>query len=129
MKQVQIIIILVCAALPTGCKLFGGGGDQEAAKNVGDPTVPDWRRGSPPTPPPVPPNSPSRGKVALVDAKLGFVVVDFTYSRLPTANLRFNVYRQGLLIGEVTTTAQKDNDFLVADINKGDIHKGDDVRP
>ena len=70
-----------------------------------------------------------RGKVALVDKKLQFVVIDFTYSRMPKDNLLFGVYRNGLKIGEVTTTAQTDDAFLVADINKGDIQMGDDVRP
>ena len=70
----------------------------------------------------------SRGKVAHVDVALGFVVIDFTFSALPAAGLRFGVFRNGLRIGEITTTKMIDEAFQVADINKGDIRMGDDVR-
>ncbi|MBO23366.1 MAG: hypothetical protein CMM26_13485 [Rhodospirillaceae bacterium] len=74
------------------------------------------------------PTKASRGKVAHVDAALGFVVIDFTFSALPPAGLRFGVFRNGLRVGEITTTKMVDEAFQVADINKGDIRMGDDVR-
>ena len=130
MKHNWLWLILVCAVLLSGCKMFGDGEDKAETKSNGGGAVAqkDWPTPSPPLQP-AKPDNPSQGKVAMVDTKLGFVVVDFTYSALPAANLRFHVYRQGRLIGEVTTTAQKDDAFLVADINKGEIQKGDDVRP
>ena len=42
--------------------------------------------------------------------------------------LRFGVFRNGLRIGEITTTKMIDEAFQVADINRGDIRMGDDVR-
>ena len=126
--QFRLWLIFLCVSLSVGCKLFKGGKDKEAAAK--NPTVAPWRAGPSPSPPAGGQSTATgRGKVALVDKKLQFVVVDFTYSRMPTANLRFGVYRNGLKIGEVTTTAQTDDAFLVADINKGDIQMGDDVRP
>lgn len=70
-----------------------------------------------------------QGKVALVDKELRFVVVDFAYSQLPSADQRYYVYRDGHQVGEVITTGQIDDTFLVADINKGDIRTGDLIRP
>ena len=69
-----------------------------------------------------------RGKVAKVNDELGFVVLDFTFSRLPEANRRLGVFREGRRVGQLTTTAMSDDAYLVADINKGDIRLGDDVR-
>lgn len=126
--QFRLWLVLVCVSLSLGCKLFKGGEDKQEA--VKDPTSVPWRTGPVPS---SPANGQSvavgRGKVALVDKKLQFVVIDFTYSRMPKDNLLFGVYRNGLKIGEVTTTAQTDDAFLVADINRGDIQMGDDVRP
>ncbi len=70
-----------------------------------------------------------QGKVLLVDKELGFIVVDFAYSQLPPAEQRYYVYRGNNQVGEVITTGQIDETFLVADINKGDIRAGDLIRP
>ena len=70
-----------------------------------------------------------QGKVMLVDKELGFIVADFAYSQLPPAEQRYYVYRGSQQVGEVITTAQIDETFLVADINKGDIRAGDLIRP
>ncbi len=70
-----------------------------------------------------------QGKVMLVDRELGFIVVDFTFSQLPPAEQRYYVYRGNQQVGEIITTGQVDETFLVADINKGDIRAGDLVRP
>ena len=69
------------------------------------------------------------GRVMLVDQGLAFVVVEIVGSRLPPPEMRYLVLRQGRPVGEVTTTAQTDDTYLVADINKGDIRVGDSVRP
>ena len=65
----------------------------------------------------------------LVDKELGFIVADFAYSQLPPAEQRYYAYRGNLQVGEVITTGQTDETFLVADINKGDIRAGDLIRP
>jgi|TARA_B100001971_G_scaffold205064_1_gene222013 hypothetical protein len=70
-----------------------------------------------------------QGKVMLVDRELGFIVVDFTFSQLPPAEQKYYVYRGNQQVGEIITTGQVDETFLVADINKGDIRAGDLVRP
>jgi len=70
-----------------------------------------------------------QGKVALVDAELGFIVVDFALSQMPGPEQKFYAYRNGAVVGEVITTGQTDETFLVADINKGDIREGDIIRP
>jgi hypothetical protein len=69
------------------------------------------------------------GRVMLVDQGLAFVVVEIVGSRLPPPEMRYLVIRQGRAVGEITTTAETDDTYLVADINKGDIRVGDSVRP
>tara|TARA_Y100000589_G_scaffold269245_1_gene261225 strand:- start:860 stop:1276 length:417 start_codon:yes stop_codon:yes gene_type:complete len=71
-----------------------------------------------------------QGKVMLVDQSLGFCVVDFMFvAKMPPAEQRYFVYRENQQVGEIVTTSQTDETFLVADINKGDIREGDSVRP
>ena len=69
-----------------------------------------------------------QGKVMVVDP-LGFIVAEFAYSQMPPAEQHYYVYRGNLQVGEVITTGMVDGTFLVADINKGDIRKGDTIRP
>jgi len=69
-----------------------------------------------------------QGVVAHVDKSLGFIVVNFARSSLPPAEQKFLVYRGEQQVGEVITTAQTDETFLVADINNGDIRIGDLIR-
>jgi len=69
------------------------------------------------------------GRVMLVDQGLAFVVVEIVGSKLPPPEMRYLVLRQGQPVGEITTTEQTDDTYLVADINKGDIRVGDSVRP
>ena len=69
------------------------------------------------------------GRVMLVDQGLAFVVVEIVGTRLPPPEIRFLVLRQGRAVGEITTTAEADDTYLVADINKGDIRVGDSIRP
>ena len=68
------------------------------------------------------------GRVMLVDQGLGFVVVDFGRNVKPLAGLKYLVYRGDKQIGEVTTTNQIDEPYIVADINKGDIRTGDSLQ-
>ena len=71
-----------------------------------------------------------QGKVMMVDRALGFCVVDFLFTaQMPPSEQRYFVYRGNQQVGEIVTTAQTDETFLVADINKGDIREGDNVRP
>ncbi len=71
-----------------------------------------------------------QGKVMMVDKALGFCVIDFLFTaQMPPSEQRYFVYRGNQQVGEIVTTAQTDETFLVADINKGDIREGDSVRP
>ena len=66
----------------------------------------------------------------VVDRALGFCVVDFLFTaQMPPSEQRYFVYRGNQQVGEIVTTGQTDETFLVADINKGDIREGDSVRP
>ena len=132
--KIWIVVVVLSISLMPGCEMLKGDGKVkvEPSSNTGT-TVSPTPWGSNPNPPeksgaqPAIPKA-SRGKVAHVDAALGFVVIDFTFSALPAAGLRFGVFRNGLRIGEITTTKMVDEAFQVADINKGDIRMGDDVR-
>ena len=132
--KIRIVIAVSCVSLMPGCGMFKGDGKakvQPPSNTGATATQPPW--GGNPNPPTKSGAQPavakaSRGKVAHVDAALGFVVIDFTFSALPAASLRFGVFRNGLRIGEITTTKMIDEAFQVADINKGDIRMGDDVR-
>ncbi|HJM96347.1 MAG TPA: hypothetical protein QF698_09755 [Candidatus Marinimicrobia bacterium] len=76
------------------------------------------------------PAATSQGKVMLVDQALGFCVINFMFvAQMPPSEQRYFVYRGNQQVGEIVTTAQTDETFLVADINKGDIREGDSVRP
>ena len=133
--KIQLTTMVLGVCLLAGCGMFKGGSKPEAQLPAGTGTAataqPPWG-GNPQQPPKrgIPPAAAkaSRGKVAHVDAALGFVVIDFTFSALPAAGMRFGVFRNGLRIGEITTTKMVDEAFQVADINKGDIRMGDDVR-
>lgn len=67
-------------------------------------------------------------KVALVDTELKFVVLDCSLIRMPKPLSRLQVYRDGEKVGEVVTTSQVEEAFLVADISKGEIKVGDEAR-
>ena len=132
--KIQLLVVGLCVSLISGCGMFKGNGKAKGQPPSGTSSAapqPPW--GGNPNPPAKSRAQPvvsqaSRGKVAHVDAALGFVVIDFTFSALPAAGQRFGVFRNGLRIGEITTTKMVDEAFQIADINKGDIRMGDDVR-
>ena len=68
------------------------------------------------------------GKVALVNDKLRYVVIDFTLSRKPEPEIRLNVYRNGQKVGEVKISDQAQESNVAADITAGEVKVGDDVR-
>lgn len=85
-----------------------------------------------PEPPPkkaaITPAKSGVGKVASVDTELGFVVLDYTLQKVPRPELRLTVYRANQKVGQVTSTRQTDDSYLIADINNGLIQIGDEVR-
>jgi hypothetical protein len=68
------------------------------------------------------------GRVAAVNDKLRFVVIDFSLSRVPEVEQRLNVYRQGQKTGEVRVSGPTINQNTVADILSGEVQVGDEVR-
>ena len=135
--RIRLVISAFCICTLSGCFMFRGGSEEVGERlpsgtDAGAVRSSWGGRGSPQQAVksgvrPVASEA-SRGKVAHVDAALGFVVIDFTFSAQPPAGLLFGVFRNGLRIGEITTTKMIDEAFQVANINKGDIRMGDDVR-
>ena len=128
MRFLQTTVVL-SVLFAIGCSWFKGKGDKNGGattKGAAARELP-WNKGE--APEPNPKAAGTRGKVAKVNDELGFVVLDFTFSQLPEPNRRLSVFREGRRVGELTTTAMSDDAYLVADINKGDIRQGDDVRP
>jgi hypothetical protein len=78
--------------------------------------------------PVVTPISVIAGRVASVNPKLRFVVLDFSLNPLPPIDQRVNVYRQGQKVGEVKITGPARNSHIVADIVAGNVQPGDQVR-
>lgn len=71
------------------------------------------------------------GKIVSVRPDLRYVVIDFSFSRLPQSGQTMGVYRNADRVGEVRiarnpTHAQ--NGAMVADIKKGGAQVGDFVR-
>ena len=68
------------------------------------------------------------GKVTLVNNDGRFVVLTFPLGRMPTADQRLNVYRQGLKTGELKVSGDRLDVNVLADIVAGDAKTGDEVR-
>ena len=132
---IHIMLTVVFCAPYVGCKGFNSAGKSSTSPKGG------VSKKSPPSPGAtrqVPKSEPAtqkrvatgQGKVMLVDQALGFCVINFMFvAQMPPSEQRYFVYRGNQQVGEILTTAQTDETFLVADINKGDIREGDSVRP
>jgi len=68
------------------------------------------------------------GKIISVDNSARFVVVGFPGGRLPAQDQRFNIYRQGLKVGQIKISGPQLNQNIVADLTDGEAQPGDDVR-
>jgi hypothetical protein len=69
------------------------------------------------------------GKVVRVDARLKFVVLDFTLTAVPQPGQRLEVVRDGESVGELRVTGPASNTMTVADLVAGQAQSGDAVRP
>jgi hypothetical protein len=69
------------------------------------------------------------GKVVRVDARLKFVVLDFTLTAVPQPGQRLEVVRDGQSVGELRVTGPASNTMTVADLVAGQAQSGDAVRP
>jgi len=68
------------------------------------------------------------GRVASVNEKLRFVVVDFTSSRRPELDQRLSVYRVGQKVGEIKVSGPYRNTTVAADLTAGEAKFGDEVK-
>jgi hypothetical protein len=76
----------------------------------------------------VTPETGLNGKIISTDNSARFVVVSFPGGRLPAQDQRFNVYRQGLKVGQIKISGPQLNQNIVADLTDGEAQAGDDVR-
>lgn len=112
--------VLWCAALlAAGCASAPKQEDESAAS----------RRSKPKAPEVVAPANELAGKVVLVNEPLRYVVIDFGYGRVPQADQRLNVFRQGAKVAEVRISSQSRSANFAADIITGTVQTGDEVRP
>src|SRR5438067_343107 len=100
MRISEIAVILLALFTVTGC------GTKKAATPTAYSALPGLTAGTPDTtisrqPLAITPEKGLNGKVVSVDASARFVVVGFAAGRLPAQEQRFNIYRQGLKVGQI----------------------------
>ena len=71
---------------------------------------------------------PINGRVASVNDKLRFVVIDFTNSRRPEIEQRLYVYRVGQKVAEIKVSGPFRNTTVAADVIAGEVKYGDEVK-
>lgn len=71
---------------------------------------------------------PMTGRIASVNERLRFVVIDFTNSRRPTLEERLDVYRVGEKVAEIRVSGPYRNTTVAADIVAGEVKYGDEVK-
>jgi hypothetical protein len=76
----------------------------------------------------VTPATQMQGKVALVNPKARYVVINFPIGTLPALDQQMPVYRNGLKVGEVRITGPQRDFNIAADIIAGECEVGDAVR-
>lgn len=69
------------------------------------------------------------GRVISVNARLQFVVLDYSLNVLPAVGDRLEVWRGERRLGELKVTGPVRNTTLVADIVSGEPEVGDQTRP
>jgi hypothetical protein len=115
--------MLVLAALSvlggTGCSGKGGAKRASAPKVLANPVPADRIRAL----------DSGSGKVVRVDARLRFVVLDFSLTAVPQPGLRLEVVRDGMVVGEVRVTGPASGTATVADLVAGEAGGGDLARP
>jgi hypothetical protein len=83
---------------------------------------------STPTPPPRVRILPLTARIASVNEKLRYVIVDFTNSRQPIPDERLGVYRVGEKVAEIKISGPYRNTTVAADIVAGEVKYGDEVK-
>jgi len=92
-------------------------------------TVPISPQGQAPTsPPPRARVVPLTARIASVNEKLRFVIVDFTNSHQPAIDEKLGVYRVGEKVAEIKISGPYRNTTVAADIISGEVKYGDEVK-
>lgn len=76
----------------------------------------------------VSPAAPARGKVALVNAQLRYVILEFGMARVPSPGQRFAIFRESEKVGQIRISNETSGSNIAADIIMGDLQVGDEVR-
>jgi hypothetical protein len=112
-----ILLLVACAAKPAQTEL---------------PPVPKRRiTATVLTNTPPPPRArvmPLTGRIASVNDRLRFVIIDFTNSRRPELDERLGIYRVGEKVAEVKVSGPYRNTTVAADIVAGEVKYGDEVK-
>ena len=90
--------------------------------------APEVRQVASTNPPPKFRILPMTGRIASVNEKLRFVVIDFTNSRRPTLEERLDVFRVGEKVAEIKVSGPYRNTTVAADIVAGEVKYGDEVK-
>lgn len=69
------------------------------------------------------------GRVVSVNAKLRFAVLDFGLNPPPPDQALLEVVREGKIVGEMRVNGPTQGSFIVADLVRGEVAPGDEVRP
>lgn len=131
-------VILCVLALGTACSPLTEwpASTPPAAVSPGN-VVPERSDANPRSPgPPAPaprypvftPITPVQGRVTLLNEKLRFVIVDFTFHQLPQPGQLLGLYRGAQRVGEVRISGPFRGQTVVADVMSGDARLGDQVR-
>lgn len=68
------------------------------------------------------------GKIAFVNPRLRYVIIDFSLGQMPAVDQRLGVFRNGQKVGEIKVTGPSRNQNTAADLLLGEASVGDDVR-
>jgi len=95
---------------------------------VGCATPSDRGRTRPATPPvQILPDHRLHGRIASVNSRGQFVVVDFNVGEIPSLPTRMNVYRNNDVVGVINLAGPVNDNLVAADIVRGEPAVGDEA--
>jgi hypothetical protein len=123
--------LLSAILLLSGCSLFHHkSASPSAQRNPPQQTAPATAQPQPApfTKPVIKADLRAWGQIVKVNTDARFVVISFDAGAVPQTGKRFNVYRNGVKVGEVNITGPQQESNTVADIVSGDIQLHDEAR-
>lgn len=107
-------IVLLCLLVAvTGCLFHRKSATPAKQTTAGAVVTPDFK---------------ATGKIVVFNDQARFAIVNFPFGAMPKPNQRLTVYRKGLKVGELRSTAQQKENNVVADLMAGSAQKDDEVR-